>query len=65
MKVVKQSNQLLILKMGNEIFIYYHNIRIIMIEADYNKWLEIKSKIENFDKISETNKKEFIKQNKN
>lgn len=51
--------------MGNEIFIYYHNIRIIMIEADYNKWLEIKSKIENFDKISETNKKEFIKQNKN
>lgn len=45
------------MKIGNEIFIYYHNIHIIMIEADYNNWLEVKSKIENFDKISETNKK--------
>ena len=32
-----------------------------MIEADYNKWLEVKSKIENFDKISETNKKGIYK----
>lgn len=42
-------------------FIYYHNVLIIMIESDYNKWLKNKDDIENFDKLSEPLKKAIYK----
>ena len=39
--------------------LYINNILIIMIEEDYSKWLEAKNKIEYFEELDETLKKEI------